>query len=745
MGGVSFKQFSRTYPGNISFNFAIGLSSTNDFKVKTYSNFYLTNRYTIDQIMNIDNTPLIASNIFGDILFGSEYLKFENIDSTEFALSNRYQDHFNYGVSRFDTTNSDNTKFNIEILDDNNCRIYFTKNYKKFYLSIDINNDLYFVKESLLPFDEDVINPQDFTYIYSKSNNNIFFFKRTSSNTYILTKSGNSLSLNELTDDNVITYINFPFKISKNLYTYPNINQNTSFITYNNDNTVNYDNSIFDLKNNYLLHNRYSETSGFTDIIVLKNQVLQDEVFSLSNNLLSSNNPLVYGDKLREYSCIGDDIDTSTTESLELNYVFYNKSYKILPGSNEFVSPSSIAPFIQLNVNDTKFVSSGSFAYQTPEYADKLYHLSNDLQNYNDGQYLLCTWLSGSSLSENKIWVDRYYYPDLISKEDAISQQISITPTYNNYIENLIQNNSDLKDSIKSKRFFDKLSDLVFVPNERYLYERVDKTKLPSLSSAYASCNLSNPIPTNYFKTINESGELTVGFSFNGDTIPWIVESDRNLIDSGITITKTETDITFTCNIYDSTTYEYDDSPESWFSYNASNTFKSMKDNFVCVSLNTKTGIGYFILNNEIVQRFKLPAYQILIKQILYGDFYLLMNNKKVDLLSESTPFTNVIINNYFTPPEKALIISLMFNETIDPIYITLPCGMRNSSDDIVLLNSICNSPAFKSNNINLNIKNLEISDTDVLDGIATSIRQNIENVIPPNITINNINFKNYK
>lgn len=746
MVGVSYKQFKRSYPGNYSFNFAHGLSATNDISTKNYSNFYLSNSYKISDILSFDNTPLKSSGICGSLLYGGDYLKFNNIDYTPYGLNDRYREYLNYGVASFTNIPSEYTKFTFEIFDDNNCRIYYTLDFKKFYLCADIDNNLVFIKESLINNNTEAINPQDFTYLFSESSNNLFIFKKTSNGVYIMNKSGNSLQLQEIVENDVLSYITTPFTLSRNIYTYPNINLNSSFVTYSSDNTVNDVKSFLNLQNNYLFHSKYSVSDSNTDVIILKNQSIQDDIISLGNNLLSSIDGTQSCIPMREYSTIGNDIIGETTESLELNYVFYNKGYKISQGSNEFISPSSINPFTQININDTTFIKSGAFAYPTPAYADKVYHLSDDGNNYSDDQHLLCAWLSGSPLTTNKIWVDRYYYPDLISKADALSYTDIFNDTYENYIESLIQNNTDLRDSVIERKIFDKLSDLVFVPNQKYRYDRLNMDILPSLSSTFTPCNALSSTPTNYFKQINETGELTIGFNFEGDNSSWIVKSDRNLIDSGITIDKSGSSLTITCRFYDATTYEYDESPDSLLTYSINANIEDFKRNFITISVNTKIGNGYVMLNNVIILTFSMPQYQIYIKRLLYGDFFMYIDGDKHNLLYDNIPnITNVFVNDFYVTPESSFVASILGGEEIDDLYITLPCGMRNSSDEIEYLNSVCSASVFKSNNINIKIKNVDITNSTILGGLSSSIVNNLTQTLPPNININKIDFENFR
>lgn len=743
IAGLTFKQFKRTYPGNFDINFALCLSASNDIKTKNYSNFYLTNNYKFTDIFGYDSSKFKATEIYTPLLFGSEYLTFTDINPTLYNVTGGFQSYKNYGIPTFQS--SQPTNFNIAILADNKCNIYFTKNYKKFYLCVTSDNSLFFIRESLLTFDKDSNNSQDFTYLYSETDNFMLFFKQTSMGDLFLTKSGNYLVTVPTYGSDITSYLSSPFQIFKNIFSEPNISLNTTFITYNSDNTINFEKSDLELTNNFLIHNKYSDIAGNSDIIVLKNQLLQNDVFSSSNNLLSSQQFNCLVNDLREYTTISDDIKEEETEDLTLSYVFYNKPYVIKSGSNTFVSPSSLYPFSVLNINDTKFIESGAYSHTSPEFSDRIYHVSNNPVEKNNGQYLLCTWLSGSPFSDQKVWVDRYFYPDLVEKAEALAGRAITNVTYTEYIEQLIQQNSSLYQETATRKFFDKLSDMAFIPNETYIYERLNNTQVPQISSlpiSYCS-NIMSPQPSNYFKQINSKGELTLAFNFKGDDRSWTLRSDRNKIDSGITITKDSGNINIICKMFDSTNFSEDN---LFFTKSASVNFKPLKDNFVCISINVKTGEGYFFVNDTIIENFTIPIYEYLIKQILYGDFFLETSTTKTNAFLISDQISNIQVSSDYTSPDIAFSLAVSnFNLNIDDLIITLPCGMRNSSDNIDLLQSICGSSMSKSNNVNVLIKNLNISSDSVLTGLKDSISTNIANYLPANTNIKNIQFINFK
>jgi hypothetical protein len=119
----------------------------------------------------------------------------------------------------------------------------------------------------------------------------------------------------------------------------------------------------------------------------------------------------------------------------------------------------------------------------------------------------------------------------------------------------------------------------------------------------------------------------------------------------------------------------------------------------------------------------------------------------KTNLLSPTiTQLDNVFISDYYIEKDLAFTIPLLNGSIkIDDLTITLPCGMRNSSDIVESLQSVCGAAAFKSNNVNLYIKNLNIENESVLKGIKDSITSNVPSILPANNQINTIEFKNYK
>lgn len=748
LGNMSYKQFKRTYPGNYSFNFATCLSGINDVSVKNYSNLYLTNKYKLTDIVDYNPADIKCTYTFGPLKMGAEYLSFSNIDPRPYAIIGEYPAHLNYGVPSFVDSDGDNCKMTIEFSPTSNtCHVFHIKDRVKYFLCCDSNANAVFVRESILSFSNETTNPQDLSYIYFKDRRSLNLFKLTESGNYIFSKTGNALTLIPVINNDSTSYIPYEFTLVRDIYAESTPSPNTSFIVYDGANNIDNAKSVFDLSNNFLLHRNYAPSSD-TNIIVLKNQLPQNDIFSTANTLLTGGDAITpFADKFREYNSIGCDIPEEKSETLELNYTFYNKSYNISTGTTIFVAPSSMYPYEHININDTKIIECGAFPYYSPEYADRVYHLSDNPINYENGQYLLCTWLSGGATSD-KVWVDRYYYPDLISKSDALAGISAFNDTYEDHIEYLIKQNSNIADVIATEKFFDKKSDLVFYPGQSYQYERISLSKLPALSSTFTMCgDYSSNYPHNYFKTINAAGELTIGFNFEGDLTDWIVKSGRNDIDSGITLEKRGSDIYFNCDLYDATESRYESGDNWWVRRSATAPITTLKTNFIMVSISTITGTGFVFLNSNIIYEFTIPIYQFTTKQLIYGDFVQLIAGESYDLLSpDIVSISNIYITPIYADSNLSMVLPLINGEVdVDTINITLPCGMRNSSDTIDLLQTICGSSTFKSNNINILVKNLNITNDNILAGIKSTITSAITNLIPTNTQLTSIDFPNYK
>jgi hypothetical protein len=724
--GLELNQFKRSYADGYTFNIFEGFNGVVDTATKNFTNFYLSDNQKFNNFINSSPTRIESGKILTTLKLGGEYLTFEDIDPTPYKYLKTYEESLNYGIASFNITGD---QFNVEFFDNNRCHIFYEKNEIKYYLVGDIDNDVSFVKFSLLDFSEDSTQPQDFTYIYSDKQRFIIFLKDTASGTFYIKRDGNELALVEV-DDKLALLFN-AFEIEKGINTLFDKDFNTSFITYDEVNNINDDKSVRGLKNNILFHKKYHKDGHYLDAIVLKNQLSQNDVFT-TNSLLSGVKILLIDNRI--YSSISETIKQEKTEDLILNYTFNNKDYLIKSGKNDFTLPDNMYPFSTISIHDTKFKESGAFAAYSPEFADKVYELSEYKSKQNNNQTLLCTWLSGNEI--DSIWVDRYYYPDLTTKEASLTGQAIFQSTYDQYIENLIKNNSTLKENVSIKKFFDKKSDMIFSPSKKYTYHRI------SAGESYPTfkyCEeFGEKYSNNYHTKINDSGMFNFSFYFSGDSLNWQVFSKRNTIDSGIQITKSGNILSMRYKIYNP-------SSESFITINEIQNIFPNQENFIGISVDSLNGVGYFILNNNIYN-FELPLAQFYKKKLLYGDLFFSDGIDTQNILNlNTTVVNNVIISDNFIPSNTIKLKPITDGKVkINDIYITLPCGSRNGEDNIEQL-AITNSNSFKSTNINLHIKNMDIDNDQILENLNKEIENRYSDFYPINTKVVNIKRRSYK
>jgi len=751
---LNLTQFSRTYAGNFSFNFITALSGAVDFKNKNYTDFYLTNSNTLNKFIEFKSDRLKPSSIYSSLQFSKctgtgNYLTFvKDIRPEFFKDTDSFVDKNSYGATGFSNNQNDSsTLFNIEFVDDFYCSVSYIENNKKYYLVAtddpeeEGNIPVLFVSENKLNKESRKIE-----YILTRAGSvqYLTFIVKKGSNKYILRKHREALVgqvIDEFENINYFYINGTSAKIIFNQSTLVTDPINTSFIEYTDtDYLVNENKSSFDIDSNYLFYKNSSVDSSTFNVINLKNIADTADSFTSSNNLLSSDNDLVFNDKIRNYTSILNDINAEEDASLELNFVTYNLSYKITPGSTSFTAPSSLNPFDKLNINDTKFVESGSFAFPYPYFADRVYKKLDNIPA-TEGKYL-CTWLSGMP-GEAGIWVDRYYYPDLVSKATALGSKPIYNITYDDAIESLIEGNSNLKSSITEKLFFDKLSDLTFEPKKEYIYERIKDIKQVNEQMQLKYCDLKNQErdAPNYYKTINTNGGYTLAFKFFSNDFS--IKSHVNEIDAGISIVKLGTILDLQFKFFDNASNRYE-------TFTKTIKLSDLTNNDLYISFNNRTGTGTIYLNTVEIFKYNLLSFQYTNKQILFGDINLTSEDFNGDILLSNITTNNAISDLFLSLQPLSLEdeIVTVFTRNInkvDDLYISLPCGMRNYSDNIDTLNTLGANLKSKSNVVDINIDNLNITDLDILNQVKSNLLAGIQKSLPATTVINKINFKNFK
>lgn len=751
---LSLKQFSRSYAGGFSFNFVTALSGTVDYKNKNYTNFYLTNLDTLNNFVEFKSERLRPNSIYSSLQFAKctgagNFLKFvKDIRDEYFKNTDNFIDYDFFGATAFSDEQGDSSNlFNIEFIDDFFCSVSYLDNNKKYYLVAtddeEINGTvpILFASENKLNRDS-----RKLEYILTKAGNvqYLTFLTNKNGKKYIIKKQREKLIGQAIDSFENINYFYLNGTSAKIVFNQSTIIRdpiNTSFIEYTDtEYLINENKSSFDIPSNYLLYKNSTTDESNFNLLNLKNITDTSDSFTSSNNLLSSGSDLVFNDKIRNYTSIFNDINSEEDSSLELNFTTYNLSYKITPGTNLFTAPSSLNPFDKLNINDTKFIESGSFAFPYPYFADKVYKRLENLP-VSEGQYL-CTWLSGMP-GEEGIWVDRYYYPDLVSKEEALDGKPVFNITYDNVIESLIENNSTLKESVTEKLFFDKKSDLTFEPEKEYIYERINRIEEidERLQLKYCDLKKGERNAPFYYKTINTNGGYTLAFKFfNND---FSIKSNYNEIEAGISIEKSGVNLTLTFTFFDNATNLYE-------TFTKEVVLSDLTKNDLYVSFNNLTGEGIVYLNTVEVFKYNVKSFKYTNKNILFGDIILTSEEVTGDILLANVISNNTISNLLLSlqPLSKEDEIVTVYTRNInkvDDIYISLPCGMRNFTDSIETLNTLGANLKSKSNVVDINIDNLNITNLDILNEVKSNLLTNIQRNLPATTVINKINFKNFK
>ena len=484
---VSFLKHNLNNIEGFNFNCEEYLLSAADSSINNYSSLYLTSNNVLNSFLNINNSIESLSSSFTTSLL---LYAVNGIIPTTQILTVDNQNNIILPTPLFTSPSNNltvinNTYFNVELLSPTTSRVIHKSQNTNYYLT---NNNTVF--EFLSSNDP---NNNIFNYILDTDANLISFFIGTSA---IALNSQNKLSLVVNTPG---TFQQFNgsncFKIN---YYLSNLSPkiNTDWVSYNTCDVslvdVNNDKSYSNLTNNYLVNTQYSNVTGNNinvNFLQLKNQ------FSHSNYNYKANNLNVDApNNLRKYTGLftGNNEELGKP-SIELNYEFYNADYKFICDKyTVFITPQSLYPYVQLNINDTQWSQNGSIGGKTPYYSDKVFYRKVSDLSFKDGQYL-CTWLSAESETDAGVWMDRYYYPS----ETSFSEAIAGGYTFNSVdpIETLINNNATLAADLTVVPFFDKTSDLLLLPNEEYIYQRIGnnyvKDVIDTLKEFYVANGLS--------------------------------------------------------------------------------------------------------------------------------------------------------------------------------------------------------------------------------------------------------------
>jgi len=475
---LSYNQERAFFEQGVTLNYINALSAPNDSKISNYSGIYLTNLKVDKDIFDVSLLSNQVSNIitYVAILSSNSNLSYLNFDTVNTLPISGYANSYSL-VTSSEQPDTSRLFFQLEIFNENTCRIKHTREETDFFLVYDqsgvYSTNFYFITSTNVDNLPNYFNagyPDGFDYVLDDSGF-VYFTKFVRGDYHVLCVENNSLVLKRATDSNVFDTNLCLFRVLlTNTSLDPKIN--TSWISYNPESLynlkVNDSKSGFDYKNNNILHFEYQNIrdTSYIDFntFKLKNLYTDKFVSKRGNPIIESgdNTPTPF---FREYTNIytGGSQEVGYKD-ITLNYVYYNTDLAFPSDTTtNFNTPSSIFPFDQLNINDTSFVVDGAMGGLTPLLSDKV-TTKNGINTQNQFGTYLTTWLSGNT------WLDRYYFPDIITRQNALSGNAVFTPTFDNIISQLAYDN---KNRVANYQYFDVISDLVFSPNESYAYTRV--------------------------------------------------------------------------------------------------------------------------------------------------------------------------------------------------------------------------------------------------------------------------------
>lgn len=475
------------------------LDNVSDCKTNNYSNLFLTNKGLTSDWLEVNKKP-IADNLgivttlsffsadYTDEDAPGEWLYFDkNYEFWDVYLKSA---PYSFTTGR-PSTGIYNYIFYINFLDDSTCEISHNFGDLVFFLTVTKDNTIDFIVEELA---------EDRTFNYKISGNQLMLFKVLEGKNYSLSiiqnDSGSyalALSDNLESNDSNVLYVEtneFDF----DAYT------NSSYIGYdrkNNISSINTRKSAFYLNSQSLLHHQYNKDDGI-NFVPLKNNANYKGTYSRGDNLTISS--LDYPDvDYRTYTTIHSGINEEEgNDNIIMTYSFYDQVIEIKAGADvEFYIPTleenngrePLYPYGQLNISDTKFIKNGALASNVPFFADKFYRLQGNktrIKNEegetmlpNNGVYL-CSWLYSSDDGNDPIWLDRYYYPDVISRSEALTSP-HFSPSFENVFDKNYRNEINVEKA-KQNTYFDKVSDVVLESGNTYKYSRISYPVIESIN-----------------------------------------------------------------------------------------------------------------------------------------------------------------------------------------------------------------------------------------------------------------------
>lgn len=557
---LSIKQNNISFEQGFQFNYINALSGANDATINNYSALYLTNLKQDTDIFNLNQIGYPTTDYVTSVQIGNNVLIFDLVNSLTAPGTHSYS----FAPS---STLVDQSLmfFEIEIYDDNLCRIKRRSSDTTYYLVYDttVSNFYFLTSYDFSNYNFNLQSIDAFSYILDPNGYGTFF-KKVGFDTYILGVSNQNFTLIPYTSS--YNYLNTTSLFSLDLtVTQIQPKLNTSWVSYDtgtnfNNLLINSSKSVSDLPSNNICHFEYNNITNTSQIdmnvLKTKNILSEKNIIKRDNpTFVSSNN--VPAPLFREYtSLFTGNNEEGGYENIVLNFVCYTQDFAINSGQTLVITPSSIFPYEKININNTSFVKDGALASTDLSLSDKIHKQEVDTTNPFAGNYIT-TWLSAGS--DYNLWVDRYYFPNIYEILNVIQTSTIYSPTTSNPIVAFLSDPMN-RDIVAKQHYVDVASNISITPNSSFTYDRVSDTSVANVLSAipgniqtgftqyFTANNTPITISANTLdfngdksvsipiKDITQSGSFTISFKIKG---PWQNNTSYIMtpaLDSGITI-----------------------------------------------------------------------------------------------------------------------------------------------------------------------------------------------------------------
>lgn len=489
---------------SFSFNSYEALKDINDFKTNNYSNLFLTKKQKTSDWLQADVKDKGAVKGYATTISWrisdkeQQWLYF----AKNYTLWDLYVKKVDLKiVNNKSESDYSNYIYYIEFIDESKCKISHTFGDLRLYLSVQSDKTMAFLTEPQQGEDEFIYELDDdklrlFKKVAHKDDKlNTYYrlyqleLKKQNDGSYGLVLSSNTKIIN----NNSICYItnnllDFDFYIDSSWVSY----DRSKYIS-----SIDESRSAKGLETQTLIHHQYNDDGGF-NFVPLKTNLSYKGNSVRGNNTNQSD--LNYPDvDYRTYTTINSGMNQEKgNDNIILNFTFVDQEYDVEDGDDliftiggEENGLPALFPYKYININDTKFIKNGSFGSNVPFFADKIKKLQTSntvIEGAPNNATYLCTWLYRKDNESVPVWLDRYYYPDLISRRNAHYADYPYEKSFENLLDKNYIKDSDftinenrvnivkdgtIAEKIHQETYFDKISDLVIEGNNSYRYQRL--------------------------------------------------------------------------------------------------------------------------------------------------------------------------------------------------------------------------------------------------------------------------------